>query len=104
MTERDVYYGLPSINESHTYNSSFSIYAPTSAGQSGQYVKSNGSGAPTWASFPTIPSITLNGSSTTSPNFYAPTSAGTAGQALISNGSGAPTWGTAGASIQIVRW
>ena len=30
VTERDVYYGLPFINGSHTYNSSTKIYAPTS--------------------------------------------------------------------------
>lgn len=30
-----------------------SFYAPTSAGTSGYYLKSNGSGAPTWAAFPT---------------------------------------------------
>lgn len=31
-----------------------SFYAPTAAGTSGQYLKSNGSGAPTWAALPTI--------------------------------------------------
>lgn len=47
-TERDIYYGLPFINEVHNYNSNTSIYAPTTAGTSGQVLKSNGSGAPTW--------------------------------------------------------
>lgn len=69
-----------------------SFYAPTSAGTNGQYLKSNGSGAPSWTNFPTIPTITLNGSSTTSPSFYAPTTAGTSGYYLKSNGSGAPSW------------
>lgn len=69
-----------------------SFYAPTSAGTSGYYLQSNGSGAPTWTSFPTIPTITLNGSSTTSPSFYAPTTAGTSGYILTSAGSGAPSW------------
>lgn len=103
-TERDIYYGLPTINGAHNYTSSTNIYAPTTAGTSGYYLKSTGSGAPTWDTIPAEVTVTLNGSSTTTPSFYAPTTAGTAGQALISNGSGAPTWGTAGASIQIVRW
>ena len=87
-------------------NASPTFYAPTGAGTSGQYLKSNGSGAPSWTNFPTIPAITLNGSSTTSPSFYAPTSVGTSGQYLKSNGSGAPTWVTPPSStlVQIVRW
>ena len=88
-------------------NTSPSFYAPTSVGSSGQYLKSSGSGAPSWETFPTIPSITLNGSSTTSPSFYAPTSAGTSGYVLTSSGSGAPTWAEAssgGTQVQIVRW
>lgn len=48
VTERDVYYGLPTINGVHTYNSSTNIYAPTTVGTSGQVLKSNGSGAPVW--------------------------------------------------------
>lgn len=47
-TERDIYYGLPFINEVHNYNSNTSIYAPTTVGTSGQILKSNGSGEPTW--------------------------------------------------------
>lgn len=38
-----------------------SFYAPTSAGTSGQYLKSSGSGAPTWANLPTL-SATSSGS------------------------------------------
>lgn len=83
---------IPSITLNGSTTTSPSFYAPTSAGTSGNYLKSNGSGAPTWASFPTIPSITLNGSSTMSPSFYAPTGVGTSGQYLKSNGSGAPSW------------
>ena len=49
-TERDIYYGLPNINGAHTYNSGTDIYAPTSAGTSGQVPCSSGSGAPTWIS------------------------------------------------------
>lgn len=65
-TERDVYYGLPKINNSHTYNSNSSFYAPTSAGTSGYYLKSNGSGAPTWAAAPS------GGGATTSYIYYDP--------------------------------
>lgn len=83
---------IPTITLNGSSTTSPSFYAPTGAGTSGQYLKSNGTGAPTWASFPTIPSITLNGSNSTSPSFYAPTSAGTSGYYLKSNGSGAPTW------------
>lgn len=98
LTAADV--GAATSGHTHTYTlngastTSLSFYAPTGAGTSGQYLKSNGSGAPSWTNFPTIPSITLNGSSTTSPAFYAPTGAGTSGQYLKSNGSGAPTWAT----------
>ena len=44
------------------------FYAPTGGGTSGQYLKSNGNGAPTWATFPTIPSApgTLTTTATTS--------------------------------------
>ena len=82
---------VPTISLNGSSTTSASFYAPTGAGTSGYYLKSNGSGAPSWTSL-TIPSITLNGSSTTSPSFYAPTSAGTSGQYLKSNGSGAPSW------------
>ena len=98
LTAADV--GAATSGHTHTYalngasTTSLSFYAPTGAGTSGQYLKSNGSGAPSWTNFPTIPSITLNGSSTTSPAFYAPTSAGTSGYVLQSNGSGAPSWVT----------
>lgn len=34
-TERDVYYGLPQINNSHAYTSSTTIYAPTGGGTAG---------------------------------------------------------------------
>ena len=47
-TERDVYYGLPTINGGHSYNSGSTFFAPTSVGTSGQILKSNGSGAPSW--------------------------------------------------------
>ena len=83
---------IPSVTLNGSSSTSPSFYAPTGAGTSGQYLKSSGTGAPTWTNFPTIPSITLNGSSNTSPSFYAPTTAGTSGYYLKSSGSGAPTW------------
>ena len=49
VTERDVYHGLPKLNDAHTYTSSSSYYAPTDAGSSGQLLKSSGT-APIWGS------------------------------------------------------
>ena len=50
VTERDVYYGLPKINNAHTYTSDTNIFAPTAGGSSGQVLRSNGAtAAPTWA-------------------------------------------------------
>lgn len=49
VTERDVYYGLPKINNGHSYNSGSSFYAPTTGGDSGYVLKGNGAtSAPTW--------------------------------------------------------
>ena len=51
VTERTVYYGLPKINNSHAYTSNTSIYAPTSGGTSGYFLKAGGTTtAPTWVS------------------------------------------------------
>lgn len=47
ITARGVYYGLPTINGTHTYNSATNFYVPTTAGTAGQVLTSNGSGAPT---------------------------------------------------------
>lgn len=48
-TERDIYYGLPTINNSHAYTSSTTIYAPTGAGTANQIlVSAGGTSAPTW--------------------------------------------------------
>lgn len=55
VTERDVYYGLPKINNAHNYTSSSAYYAPTSGGTSGYILKANGStSAPTWDSVSNI--------------------------------------------------
>ena len=50
VTERDVYYGLPTINGNHTYTSETSIYAPSSAGSLGQILTSS-EGIPVWAKY-----------------------------------------------------
>lgn len=56
VTERDVYYGLPKINNSNTYNRGTSIYAPTAGGTAGYYLKGNGTtSAPVWQSYSTTP-------------------------------------------------
>ena len=48
-TERDIYYGLPTINNSHAYTSSTTIYAPSAAGTANQILKSSGgTSAPVW--------------------------------------------------------
>ena len=44
------------LNGTSKAGSSASFYAPTSVGSSGQYLKSTGSGEPSWTNFPTIPS------------------------------------------------
>lgn len=43
------------LNGSDKGASTASMYAPTSAGTAGQYLKSNGSGAPTWETMDTTP-------------------------------------------------
>ena len=85
---------IPAITLNGSATTSPSFYAPTGAGTSGQFLKSSGSGQPTWSTV-TIPTITQNGSATTTPSFYAPVTAGTSGHVLKSNGSGAPTWTSA---------
>jgi hypothetical protein len=55
------YLTLNGTNKGHTSGTSLgSFYAPTSAGTSGQYLKSNGSGAPTWATFDNTHNHTLS--------------------------------------------
>lgn len=65
-TERNIYYGLPTINGSHTYTSSTNIYAPTSVGTNGYVLVSNGSGAPSWKSLSSFTMKTATASFTTS--------------------------------------
>lgn len=69
------------------------LFAPTTSGTSGQYLKAVENSAPVWETFPTLTTVTLNGSVTTTPSFYAPALSGTAGEVLLSGGTGAsPTW------------
>lgn len=52
-TERDVYYGLPTINNAHNYNSGTTIYAPTAGGTAGYELVGNGTtSAPVWKQTP----------------------------------------------------
>lgn len=48
LTERAIYYGLPTINGVHTYTSGTNIYPPTAMGTSGQILTSTGDATPTW--------------------------------------------------------
>lgn len=49
VTERDIYYGLPTINNAHNYTSSTTIYAPAAGGTSGHLLIAQGAtSAPTW--------------------------------------------------------
>lgn len=71
------------------------LFAPTTSGTTGQYLKAIGDSAPVWETFPTLTTVSLNGSATTSAVFYAPSLSGDAGQMLFSNGSGnSPYWGS----------
>lgn len=76
-TVRDIYYGTPTINGSKAYTSSTNIYAPTAVGTSEYVLKSNGSGAPSWANINMYPNSRTNfslpsngGSVTPSKNGY----------------------------------
>lgn len=63
VTNKTLYYGTPSINNSKSYTSSTSIYAPTSGGTAGQILKSAGSTSiPIWEDIKTINSTSLLGS------------------------------------------
>lgn len=67
-TERDVYYGLPTINNSHAYTSSTTIYAPTAGGTADtQALVGNGATtAPKWVNI--SPSISIGaGTSSAAP-------------------------------------
>lgn len=86
-TERDIYYGLPTINNSHSYTSNHTIYAPSTGGTAGQYLKAvAATSAPTWASFN---NLTINVKNL----------AGTITQTIAYNPSSAKTLNIAAADI-----
>lgn len=115
VTERDIYYGLPTINNAHNYTSSTKIYAPTSGGTAGYVLRAAGAtSAPTWESVKDSTSASAistgtnlvterdvyyglasinNARQTSSVSVYAPTTGGTAGYTLVAAGAtSAPTW------------
>ena len=115
VTERDIYYGLPSINNSRTYTSDTTIYAPTYGGTSGWVLRAVGAtSAPIWESVKDSTSASAistgtnlvterdvyyglasinNARQTSSVSIYAPTTGGTAGYTLVAAGAtSAPTW------------
>ena len=49
VTERYIYYGLPNINDDHSYNSDTTIYVPLNSGVEGQLLVSTGSSEPQWS-------------------------------------------------------
>lgn len=63
---KDLYYQASAVTLNGSATTSANFYAPTSAGTAGQVLKSNGSGAPTWAAeysytLPTATSSVLGG-------------------------------------------
>lgn len=57
VTERDIYFGLPQINNLHNYTSDNSIYAPITSGEQHQLLVSNDTGnAPVWTVAATVQS------------------------------------------------
>ena len=80
VTEGSVYFTLPNINNSHTYTSSTSIYAPTTGGTTGYYLKSAGTNAiPVWTAFTSLTVKTQNLAGTQSTKAtYTPSAAATA--------------------------
>lgn len=48
ITERYVYYGLPTINNIHNYDSTTTLFAPITAGNTTSLLVSSGAGAPIW--------------------------------------------------------
>jgi len=50
VTERDIYYGTPTINTSKAYNSNTAIFAPTASGTTGQLLVAVSGAAPQFVS------------------------------------------------------
>lgn len=73
---------VPTISLNGSTTTSPSFYAPTSAGTSGYYLKSNGSGAPTWAAISAGTDEKLKTSvTTTTGTYYYPILTGTSSSA-----------------------
>ena len=73
---------VPTISLNGSTTTSPSFYAPTSAGTSGYYLKSNGSGAPTWAAISAGTDEKLKTSvTTTTGTYYYPVLTGTSSSA-----------------------
>ena len=91
-TERDIYYGLPTINNSHNYTSSTTIYAPTGAGTAGYWLKASGSStAPVWESTANLTAgkATADGDGNTISSTYLKLAGGTmTGAIKLASGSG----------------
>ncbi len=89
-TERDIYYGLPTINNAHNYTSSTTIYAPTGAGTSGYWLKaSGGTSAPVWESTANLTAgkATADGDGNTISSTYLKLAGGTmTGDITMTNG------------------
>lgn len=115
VTERDIYYGLPTINNAHNYNSNTTIYAPSTGGAAGQVLRgATVTTAPTWETpadstsasaigtgsttvterdiYYGLPTINNSHAYTSSTTIYAPSAGGTLGYTLIGVGTtSAPT-------------
>ena len=86
VTERDVYYGLPKINNSNSYTRSTTIYAPTAGGASGYVLVGAGTTtAPTWK---TLANAGIAASGHNHDSTYLPLSGGTlTGNLIMDSGA-----------------
>lgn len=103
VTERDVYHGLPKINNAHSYTSSSAYYAPTTGGTAGYLLKAKGAtSAPEWDSVANI-----MGAYATTEAMNAAISAAIGGVTQFScavawNGSSAPTVADIPKNVKVV--
>ena len=56
VTERDIYYGLPQINNNHTYTSASTFYILTTAGSNAKNILVSTGGTPEWTASATLAS------------------------------------------------
>lgn len=109
-TERDVYYGLPTINNAHNYTSSTTIYAPTTGGTTSQVLIGNGTtSAPVWTDISgLVPTSATNATNDSDGNpintTYIKKSIGTAaGDIIYWSASGTPTRLAKGSNGQVLK-